>query len=348
MLNCGNKRSRLNALLYLRAVILIGMAVVALFGASVRAQEDPSAIIKELTDLQQQMAAADAPCPYLPKLRAIVNRMANTSPEVYQAMKPSLDEMNKTDDGCSPNNNSAQTTVPTSSPTPNAATPPQREGAPPPGAEICPSSGHIDAGEQGEFRCRPGQQVTALPAMPSTQPQKAKRTTGKTANGEAQTRQEIANNNNGAGCATDNSGASMPIVPGTTAPTCNLSVCRDAGLVIHLEAQWKDKDQTEVVGYFTNDSISDVTCTSAFHKNGAWTEYGTGVIKAGARHQGGEFGGMFSMGVDSSDIRYVCYMGNWPVNEHGRYCNMGIKFTGPTIAGSDHQNRAASGAVSVE
>jgi hypothetical protein len=62
--------------------------------------QDPSQIMQQLTDLQQQMAGATDPCPFMPKLKALINQIANQSPEVYQAMKPSLDLLNSQDDGC--------------------------------------------------------------------------------------------------------------------------------------------------------------------------------------------------------------------------------------------------------
>jgi len=56
---------------------------------------------QELQDLVVKMAAADDICPFMPRLRILVNRIVKSVPEVYEAMKPQLDELNKTgDDTC--------------------------------------------------------------------------------------------------------------------------------------------------------------------------------------------------------------------------------------------------------
>lgn len=337
MLKCASYLSRLGAMPRIRAAVLIGVATMASSGSVVQAQEDPNSVMKELTDLQQQMAGASDPCPYMAKLKTLITRIANDSPETYQALKPSLDLMNSTsDDGCS-------TTEKTPEPQPSATqvAPIEKEGAPPADAEICPGKGFVDAGDRGQIPCRPGQQITAIPAR-NTQVKRPASQSGAKTNTTLSAAKQNGSAADGA-CATDKAGASMPMAPGTTASTCSLSYCRNAGEIVELEAKWKDPDHTEVVGYFTNNSVSDVTCTSAFHKNGEWTEYGTGVIKAGAKHQGGEFGGMFSMGVDSSTIKYACFLGNWPENEHGRFCNVGLKFTGQTLAGTDRENKTDNG-----
>jgi len=53
---------------------------------------------QELQDLMTKMAAADDVCPFMPRLRILVNRIAKSVPEMYETMKPQLDELNKTGD----------------------------------------------------------------------------------------------------------------------------------------------------------------------------------------------------------------------------------------------------------
>lgn len=53
---------------------------------------------QELQDLMTKMSAADDICPFMPRLRILVNRIAKSVPDVYEAMKPQLDEFNKTGD----------------------------------------------------------------------------------------------------------------------------------------------------------------------------------------------------------------------------------------------------------
>ena len=90
-----------------------------------------------------------------------------------------------------------------------------------------------------------------------------------------------------------------------------------------------------MVGFFTNNSISDVTCTWAFHKNGQWTEIGTGYVKTGAVHKGGQGGGIWTVGADSFDMQYSCFMGIDPVDAQGHFCTLGVVFSGQTKAGTD-------------
>ena len=125
-----------------------------------------------------------------------------------------------------------------------------------------------------------------------------------------------------------------PRVPvGTTVQ--NPASCHDMRFVVPLDTKWTSPKKTEVVGYFTNDSISGVTCTWAFHKNGKWTEYGQGYIRAGAVRQGGEQGGVWTVGADSSSMKYACFEGKDPVDVNGHSCNANLVFTGQTMAGTD-------------
>ena len=78
---------------------LLPLLLTTLAAPRLRAQ-DPSQIMQQLTDLQQQMAGATDPCPFMPKLRSLIQQIANQSPDVYNAMKPSLDLLNSEDDGC--------------------------------------------------------------------------------------------------------------------------------------------------------------------------------------------------------------------------------------------------------
>jgi len=120
------------------------------------------------------------------------------------------------------------------------------------------------------------------------------------------------------------------------------NACHGMNSIVHLQSEWfpyGPKENNEVVGYFTNNSTVNVTCTWAFHKNGQWTEVGTGYIKVGATHQGGQGGGIWTMGADSSDMRYACFEGSDPVGPDGKHCATEVVFSGPTSAGTDLRDR---------
>ena len=136
-------------------------------------------------------------------------------------------------------------------------------------------------------------------------------------------------------CATSPSGSQLPLVPGTTAGTCNPAACRGTGYSVHLVSKWTDASKTEVVGFFDNNSGGDATCTWAFHKHGVWTDEGQLYLKFNQQHVGGKYGGVYSVGNDSSHIKYQCFEGIDPVDVHGKFCNQGIVFVGPTDAGTD-------------
>ncbi len=51
-------------------------------------------------EITQKLQDGADPCPYLPELRALMNRMANSNPVVYEALKPELDEVNGLDVSC--------------------------------------------------------------------------------------------------------------------------------------------------------------------------------------------------------------------------------------------------------
>jgi len=81
--------------------------------------QDPSQIMQQLTDLQQQMAGATDPCPFMPKLKSLINQIAEQDPDVYKALKPSLDMLNSQDDGCktiAPSASSVPTATSTANP----------------------------------------------------------------------------------------------------------------------------------------------------------------------------------------------------------------------------------------
>jgi hypothetical protein len=104
-----------------------------------------------------------------------------------------------------------------------------------------------------------------------------------------------------------------------------------------MDARWADLKHTnhEVVGWLTNDNgVTDATCVWAFHRNGQWGDGGEAIIPAGAKHQGGEGGGIWTMGADSSDIKYDCFEGRNPVDIHGNSCTAAVKFTGFPAAGT--------------
>ncbi len=136
-------------------------------------------------------------------------------------------------------------------------------------------------------------------------------------------------------CATSSSGSQLPLTPGTIAGTCNPASCRGLGYSVHVVSKWTDEKKMEVIGFFYNNSGAPATCTYAFHKQGVWTEQSQIYLKTNDQHKGGESGGVWSTGIDSSDIKYVCFEGIDPVDVHGDLCNQGVKFTGMTAAGSD-------------
>ena len=82
----------------------------------------------------------------------------------------------------------------------------------------------------------------------------------------------------------------------------------------------------EVVGHFTNNLSEAVTCTTAFHHNGVWDDYGMGYVKPG-QTTGGELGGFWTCSADKNEIRYVCFLGSDPTDVKGRFCNTGFKWT---------------------
>jgi len=108
----------------LRLIAVVALCCFPGFVTSTAAQDMQAA--QELLDLIQQMKSADDPCPYLPQIRAKVNQMANSDPDVYEAIKPSLEEMNGMDLRCdapasSPN---ARGAVPSDAAATNSPTPP--------------------------------------------------------------------------------------------------------------------------------------------------------------------------------------------------------------------------------
>jgi hypothetical protein len=102
------------------AIHAVLVLVCAVSCVRVRAQ-DSGQILQQLNTLQQQMAGATDPCPFMPKLKSLINQMAQQSPDIYAAMKPSLDLLNSTDDGCS-TSSSAESTPPQSGPSQGSGT----------------------------------------------------------------------------------------------------------------------------------------------------------------------------------------------------------------------------------
>src|SRR5260370_10927973 len=76
--------------------MILTLAVSMATSRPVKAQDMEAA--QELQDLVTKMAAADDICPFMPRLRILVNRISKSVPEMYEAMKPQLDELNKTGD----------------------------------------------------------------------------------------------------------------------------------------------------------------------------------------------------------------------------------------------------------
>jgi len=334
-------------LLYARAALFISVMTCA--GAPrLSAQSDPQPLLQQLTSLMQQTQDATDACPLMPKLRSLIDEVANQSPEVYQAMKPALDLLNQ-DDTCADSKTNDPSGDGAASPRPPAE---NTGDAKSPGTQICPSSGFIDGGhfvdndvwEGRRTPCAPGQSVSTGSSGESG----TGGSTGPSSNSSGSSGSSGGGNTAVSGisgsasssqsaCATSPSGSSLPMAPGTTASTCNPAVCREMGFNVHLLSQWHDAQKTdaEVVGYLSNDTVSDATCTWAFHRNGQWGDFGTLSVKAGQQHYGGEGGGIWTMGADSSDMRYICFAGIDPVDEHGNSCFANVKFTGQTRAGTD-------------
>lgn len=100
--------SLIRCLFRVPVVIQLFALLLAAFAPVAKAQDMEAA--QELLDLTQKMQSADDPCPYLPQVRALMNRIANSDPEVYNAMKPQLDQINSMDLSC--NNDSTQPAQP--------------------------------------------------------------------------------------------------------------------------------------------------------------------------------------------------------------------------------------------
>jgi hypothetical protein len=137
--------------------VLYAVLVYLMCSVGLHAQ-DSSQLLQQFTTLQQQMASASDPCPYMPKLKSLINQMAQQSPDVYAAMKPSLDLLNSEDDGC-PSSSATQNVAQVSQGTGTVAPPScvylgpgncvpiaqyqqsQAQNGKVPG--ICPSSGYV-------------------------------------------------------------------------------------------------------------------------------------------------------------------------------------------------------------
>ncbi len=107
----------------------------------------------------------------------------------------------------------------------------------------------------------------------------------------------------------------------------NSAGCIDVTHSVSVTSEWKTNFGScdkEVVGRMTNNSGEWATCTTAYHKNGQWTEYEIGSIGPGQTH-GGEMSGFYTCGADSSTVRYACFAGKDPVNANGHVCSV-IKF----------------------
>ena len=83
----------------------------------------------------------------------------------------------------------------------------------------------------------------------------------------------------------------MPISP-ACAWFKSVAVCRFRDETAHSTRRRKsrrpDATKTEVIGFFDNNSLGDVTCTWAFHKHGVWTDEGQMYLKFHDQHKGGE------------------------------------------------------------
>lgn len=101
MLSLFRRLLRVPVVIQLSAFLLA-----AFFTPAANAQDMEAA--QELLDLTQKMQTADDPCPYLPQVRALMNRIANSDPEVYNAMKPQLDQINSMDLSCNDSTQPAQ------------------------------------------------------------------------------------------------------------------------------------------------------------------------------------------------------------------------------------------------
>ncbi len=79
------------------------MACVTLFaavgGAPARSQQ---ATLDKLQALMAKVQSSGAPCPYLPQMKQLMRELASSDSDTYTAMKPVLDEFDKSDADCAP------------------------------------------------------------------------------------------------------------------------------------------------------------------------------------------------------------------------------------------------------
>jgi hypothetical protein len=70
-----------------------------LFALSALAQDD--AMMNELSQITQLMGSGAEPCSYMPRLKAVLKKMAAENPALYTAMAPALVELDKAN-SCAP------------------------------------------------------------------------------------------------------------------------------------------------------------------------------------------------------------------------------------------------------
>lgn len=236
---------------------------------------DPQELMNQLNALTQQLASAPDPCIVMPRLKALILQVANTSPEVYQAMKPSLDLITQDDSCTTPGPTPTQPDTPT--PDTSALTPEQQQQ-------------------------RQAERQATLARLQQAEQKAA-------AQGDSRT---------------VHLGAQGQAVPSTaTGVTCD-DVTDHIILKVTSPKGFGHCDK-EVVGHFTSNYDDIATCTTAFHHNGVWDDYGMGTVKPG-QTTGGEMGGFWTCGADLDEVRYVCFRGDTPMDSKNHICNANIRW----------------------
>jgi len=84
----------------LRAALLLVLVPLSTVVSTYLHAQSADQLLQQLTTLQQQLSETSDPCPLLPRFRQLMSQFASQSPEMYQAMKPTLDLFNSQSDGC--------------------------------------------------------------------------------------------------------------------------------------------------------------------------------------------------------------------------------------------------------
>jgi hypothetical protein len=318
---------------------LLLLLLTALAAPRLHAQ-DPSQIMQQLTDLQQQMAGATDPCPFMPKLKALINQIANQSPEVYQAMKPSLDLLNSQDDGCKANASDASPEpTATSNANPNPGGKPTGistgTAAPPScvylspsqpcvpldqyqqmqaqtkssGNGICPASGFVP----GVMMHPTSDVAVGVPCKPGT-PYGPLIATTASGGYTGVTPPDPAS----AGGSSGSGGTPGSPSSGGSGGCVNLHQF----VVIHSQfLTGTGHCGGEVSVHITNNSNVTLDCSFRFHKNGSWDlNEPSGLVIPPGQTLGGESAGAWTCGADTSDIEDACFA-KTSTDNNGKPCS---------------------------